>query len=108
MLAKLIVWGEDRPDAINRLKKAITQFYILGIDTTLPLGLFVSNHPDFKNGRYSTHFIQKHFDTSAWQDSIREGAFIASLVAAAKRRELINVPKENRHLSDGWKQRKFS
>ena len=108
MLAKLIVWGEDRPDAINRLKKAITQFYIFGIDTTLPLGLFVSNHSDFKDGHYSTHFIQKHFDSSAWGDSIQEGAMIGSLVAAALRQMKLKTPTVNRQISDGWKQRKFS
>ncbi|MBK8506363.1 MAG: acetyl-CoA carboxylase biotin carboxylase subunit [Saprospiraceae bacterium] len=108
MLAKLIVWGEDRSDAINRLKQAIAQYHILGIDTTLPLGLFVANHPDFENGHYSTHFIQTHFDSAAWHQSIRESALIASLVAAAKRRATMHIPQENRELSDHWKGRKFS
>jgi propionyl-CoA carboxylase alpha chain len=107
MLAKLIVWGKDRPDAISRLKKAITQYHILGIDTTLPLGLFVCNHPDFESGNYSTHFIQSHFDASVWYQTIREIALIASLVATANQRKMMQIPQENRQQGENWRKRKF-
>jgi acetyl-CoA carboxylase biotin carboxylase subunit len=62
MIAKLIAWGEDRETAIQRLLRAIDEYRITGIETTLDFGKFVLNHPDFIAGNFDTHFIAKHFD----------------------------------------------
>ena len=62
MIAKLVVWAEDRNAAIGRLKRAIEEYSITGIETTLSFGTFVLNHPDFLAGNFDTHFIAKNFD----------------------------------------------
>lgn len=62
MIAKLVAWGEDRNSAIERLKRAIDEYRITGIETTLGFGHFVLNHPDFLAGNFDTHFIAKNFD----------------------------------------------
>lgn len=62
MIAKLIAWGEDRETAIARLIRAIDEYRITGIETTLDFGKFVLNHPDFRAGKFDTHFIAKHFN----------------------------------------------
>ncbi len=62
MLAKLIVWGANREEAIARMKRAIDEYTITGIQTTLPFGTFVMNHPNFISGDFNTHFIQENFD----------------------------------------------
>jgi acetyl/propionyl-CoA carboxylase alpha subunit len=62
MIAKLIAWGEDRNAAITRLIRAIDEYNITGIETTLEFGKFVLNHPDFKAGNFDTHFIAKHYN----------------------------------------------
>ena len=62
MLAKLIVWGANREEAIARMKLAIDEYTITGIQTTLPFGTFVMNHPNFISGDFNTHFIQENFD----------------------------------------------
>ncbi len=61
MIGKLIVHGNNRLDAIAKLKQAILDFEISGVDTTLPFGLFVLNHPDFIHGNFDTHFISSHY-----------------------------------------------
>lgn len=61
MLAKLIVWGANREEAIARMKRAIDEYTITGIQTTLPFGTFVMDHPKFISGNFNTHFIQENF-----------------------------------------------
>ncbi|MBW2286231.1 MAG: acetyl-CoA carboxylase biotin carboxylase subunit [Deltaproteobacteria bacterium] len=61
MLAKLIAWGEDRSQAIERLVAAVADFRIEGIRTSLPLHARILQHPEFLAGRYDTSFLQEHF-----------------------------------------------
>ena len=62
MLAKLIAWGSTREQAIERLRRAIKEYVITGIETTLSFGEFVLTHDAFKSGKFDTHFIQKFFN----------------------------------------------
>ncbi|NTU42410.1 MAG: acetyl-CoA carboxylase biotin carboxylase subunit [Nitrospirales bacterium] len=59
MIAKLIVHGKDREEAISRMKGALDCFIIEGIKTTIPFHKKVLNHPDFIKGNFTTHFIEK-------------------------------------------------
>ena len=61
MIAKLIVHGMNRLDAIDKLKTAIVDFEIEGIETTLDFGLFVLEHKDFVSGNIDTGFIEKYY-----------------------------------------------
>lgn len=61
MIAKLVVWAEDRPLAIAKMKRAIAEYKISGVSTTLGFGEFVMNHPDFTEGHFDTHFVAKNF-----------------------------------------------
>lgn len=62
MIAKLIVWGRDRHEAIDRMKTALREFDIVGVDTTLPFQYFILDNSDFRLGRFSTAFVDKHMD----------------------------------------------
>ena len=59
MVAKLIVHGHDRQEAIRIMRRALDEFYIAPIKTTIPLHMEIMNHPDFVKGLVSTHFIEK-------------------------------------------------
>lgn len=61
MIAKLITYGKNREEAIDRMKRAINEFKIKGVKTTLPFGTFVMNHPNFISGDFDTHFVEKHY-----------------------------------------------
>lgn len=65
MFAKLIVWGHNRAQAIERMKMAIRSFEIIGITNTLSFGEFVMNHPNFINGQFDTHFIKNYWTKEA-------------------------------------------
>ncbi|MDP1808532.1 MAG: acetyl-CoA carboxylase biotin carboxylase subunit, partial [Actinomycetota bacterium] len=57
LLAKLIVWGRDRDEALSRARRALDEFIIVGPKTTIDFHLHVVNDPDFKRGRVSTSFL---------------------------------------------------
>ncbi len=59
LIAKLIVHAEDRKSAIIRMKRALQEFIIEGVKTTIPFHLKVLNHGDFQKGEYSTKFIEE-------------------------------------------------
>lgn len=59
MIGKLIAWGITRDEAIERLLNAIHQFRIEGVRTTLPLAAFIVNHPDFRENKISTHWLEE-------------------------------------------------
>lgn len=64
MIAKLVVHGTDRTDAINKMKRAILDFKIRGVKTTLDFGLFVMNHSSFIDGNFDTGFVDKYFKST--------------------------------------------
>jgi acetyl-CoA carboxylase, biotin carboxylase subunit len=61
MIAKLVTWGETREEAMDRMIRAIDEYRITGLRTTLPFGKFVMQHPAFRSGDFDTHFIGKHY-----------------------------------------------
>ena len=62
MIAKLVVWGNTREEAITRMKRALGEFIIEGIETTIPFHLKVLENEDFESGDIFTNFIETHFN----------------------------------------------
>ncbi|REK77342.1 acetyl-CoA carboxylase biotin carboxylase subunit [Paenibacillus paeoniae] len=60
MIAKLIVWGATREEAIARMKRALSEFAIEGIRTTIPFHLKLLNHPTFVKGDFDIKFLEEH------------------------------------------------
>ncbi len=58
MIAKLIVTAETRPEAISKMSRALDEFYIEGIKTTIPFHKKLMEHPDFIAGNYTTKFLE--------------------------------------------------
>ena len=58
MIAKLCAWDSTRKDTIKRMRRAISEYIILGVKTTLPLHLAIMNNPQFVEGATHTHFLQ--------------------------------------------------
>ena len=57
LIAKLIVWAENRFKAIKRLRRALREYVIEGVKTNIPLHLAILSHPEFISGRYTTRFL---------------------------------------------------
>lgn len=60
MIAKLIVWGRDRDEAIERMKRALNEFAIDGIHTTIPFHLKLLDHPQFLQGEFDIKFLEEN------------------------------------------------
>src|SRR6201985_2562846 len=80
MIAKLITYGKDRTEAIERMVRAIDEYDITGITTTLGFGKFVMQHEAFTSGNFDTHFVGKYFKPEVLQSSKEEEAMIAAIV----------------------------
>jgi len=80
MIAKLITYGKDRTEAIERMIRAIDEYHITGITTTLAFGKFVMQHEAFTSGNFNTHFVNKYFTPEVLQTDNEKEALIAALL----------------------------
>tara|TARA_B100001059_G_scaffold223652_1_gene248874 strand:+ start:475 stop:1941 length:1467 start_codon:yes stop_codon:yes gene_type:complete len=104
MFAKLIVWGENRSQAIQRMIEAINQFEIRGIPTTLDFGRFVMQHPKFIEGDFDTNFISSYYTKEGIKkqyQSLLEAAAIFTFLEFNEQKK----PTIASH-SSNWKNRK--
>ncbi len=65
LLGKLVIWGRDRDEALARARWALAQFRVEGVATTIPFHLRVLEHPLFRAGTVTTHFIDEDLEPSA-------------------------------------------
>jgi propionyl-CoA carboxylase alpha chain len=73
MIAKLVIWGKTREEAIDRTIKAIDHYQISGLKTTLDFGKYVLKHPAFRSGDFDTNFIKHYFeDPRVMYDAMQE------------------------------------
>src|SRR6185312_13973892 len=61
MISKLITYGASREEAIQRMIRAIDEYKISGVETTLPFCKFVMQHAAFTSGKFDTHFVVQYF-----------------------------------------------
>ena len=104
LLAKLIVWGADRPAAIQRMARALSEYKVVGILTTIPVLAQIVAHEDFRAGRLSTAFLDRVLPTFAAQrDRARSVAVIAAVLAEYERlgrRTIVAAPPPS---ADDWR-----
>ncbi len=81
MIAKLMVHAPDRSQAIARMRRAIDEYKVMGIETTLGFGRWVMDHPAFQAGDIDTHFIEKHFRPEAMEEAQQDLSPLAALLA---------------------------
>ena len=82
MLAKLIVWDEDRAAALGKMAWALEHFIVQGVVTNIPFLLAVVRHPAFQAGEATTHFVEDHFrDWQPAADPLPDEALIAAALS---------------------------
>lgn len=81
MLSKLITYGKTRDEAMQLMIKAIDNYKVKGVQTTLPFGRFVCQHEAFRSGNFDTHFVKKYYSPEALEAHHKEEAHIAALAA---------------------------
>jgi acetyl-CoA carboxylase biotin carboxylase subunit len=60
MISKLIVWGKTRDEAIRRMRRALYEYKITGVKTSIKILERIMNNAQFIDGKYDTHFIEKN------------------------------------------------
>ena len=110
MIAKLVVHAENREDAMKKMIRAIDDFHIEGIATTLGFGKFVMQHEAFRSGNFDTQFVGKYFTPDKLSQYNEMEELAAVLVAASvlkkaksKQAETENATPEN---GAGWRERR--
>jgi acetyl/propionyl-CoA carboxylase alpha subunit len=81
MIAKLVTWGANRDEAIDRMIRAIDEYRISGVETTLSFCRFALEHKAFRSGDFDTHFINKYFKPEMLKSARKEEEEIAALVS---------------------------
>jgi acetyl-CoA carboxylase, biotin carboxylase subunit len=83
LLAKLVVWGEDRAQAIARGKRALHTFILHGPGHNLPFHSWALAQPEFVDGTYTTDFVGDRFDPETYRTPLSEESLRALVAAAA-------------------------
>ena len=81
MLSKLITYGKNREEAIALMIKAIDNYHVEGVATTLPFGKFVMQHEAFRSGEFDTGFVKKYYDAEKLKAQHATEAEIAAMIA---------------------------
>jgi acetyl-CoA carboxylase, biotin carboxylase subunit len=87
MIAKLAVHADTREEACDRMIRAIDEYRISGVETTLGFCRFVMGHEAFRSGKFDTHFVKQHFSPDMLKrhdDAEAEVAAIAAALLAPK------------------------
>jgi len=113
MIAKLITYGETRDEAIQKMIRAIDEYQISGVQTTLPFCRYVMKHEAFVSGEFDTNFVNKYFSSdSLKQENNSDLTQLAALITA----QIITLNNSPKALPDSiitdktskWKSRRFT
>jgi pyruvate carboxylase subunit A len=97
MLSKLITYGTTREEAIQLMIKAIDDYHIEGVKTTLPFGKYVFEHEAFRSGNFDTHFVKTYYSPEVLKQQMETEAKIAALIAVKQYMEdqkLVRLPNQ--------------
>ncbi|UCE17619.1 MAG: acetyl-CoA carboxylase biotin carboxylase subunit [Gemmatimonadota bacterium] len=107
LISKLVVWGKDRTESIARMKRALREYMITGIKTTIPFCLKVMENERFVRGTFDTHFIEKeleHGPSGRDGDECEIAALAAALAAhRAQKSSMREKGAAQGEISSPWK-----
>ena len=106
LVAKVMVHAGDRPAAIDRLRRALDETEVAGIQTTLPFHRFVARHPGFAAADLSTDWVAEEWDGPAERAAVVEAAAVAAAEAVTSAAgSVATAPSARRHHpspATGW------
>lgn len=102
MISKLITWGSNRKEAIARMKRALFEYKITGVKTSIPFLEKIMDTPDFKNGKYNTHFIENNIEfLTHTKETKKTKLQVENIALIAAYIDHINVLEENKPKTAG-------
>ena len=108
MISKLIIWGRTREEVIERMRRALYEYKISGVKTSIKYLLKIMETPDFRNGTYNTHFIEKNEEflnkKVTCDQHCEDIALIAACIEHSSRLQKAKevIPQERGHGLKGW------
>jgi acetyl-CoA carboxylase biotin carboxylase subunit len=89
LLAKLVTWGSDRGEAVARMRRALAEYEVFGVQTNIPLFRRILEHPDFAAGELDTGFIDRVLAAGVWAEEepcpdLEGAAILAAALHAAR------------------------
>lgn len=81
MLSKLVTYGKTREESIELMIKAIDNYHVEGVATTLPFGKFVMQHEAFRSGDFDTGFVKAYYNPEKMKAALDIEAEIAAMIA---------------------------
>jgi len=107
LIAKLIVWGETRAEAILRMRRALEEYIIIGVRTNIPFHQNLMDSHRFMAGQFDTRFIEDRFffenAESSKQDQSDIAAIFATLVSHRTTQHSANIVQRGERDTTNWK-----
>jgi acetyl-CoA carboxylase biotin carboxylase subunit len=105
MLSKLIAHGNTREEAIGRMRRALMEYRVEGIMTTIPFFTFIMNHPDFVSANFDTGFIDRilpdiNFPNHPTSEHHIDAAIAAAAILAFEESQNVKLPDDTH---SGWR-----
>jgi acetyl-CoA carboxylase, biotin carboxylase subunit len=96
MIAKLIVWAADREQGLNRMARALREFLVLGVHTSIPLHLWLVSHSAVRSGEVDTGWLEREWSPRHAEALGNKGIEAAAIVAALQAEDLhaIAAPRQ--------------
>lgn len=107
MISKLIVWAQNRSEAIERMKRALYEYKITGVKTSIKFLERIMDSEDFRSGKYDTNFIEKNRDfllsSAKCEDNCEDMIIIAAYIEHLDRLNTAQTSKEMYTAQNRWK-----
>ena len=105
MISKLVTWGQTREQAIRKMRRALDEYIIAGVQTTIPFCHFVMGNKHFIDGNISTHFVGDHFDPELMNTEEPEHKWAAIVGAFMRSNNGQAQPLATSSDSPAWRER---
>jgi len=105
LMAKIIVWGETRAEAIVRMRRALREYRVIGIKTNVPFHQAILESHRFHGGQFDTTFVERRFsmDENIPPELPRVAAIVATLVAHQRGQQAMQIVHSPAREASNWK-----
>jgi acetyl/propionyl-CoA carboxylase alpha subunit len=94
MISKLIAWAEDRSSAIARMRRALAEYLVVGIETTVPFFTWLLMQPEFLDGRFHTAYLDEVLKTRNGRPFVEASPAAEDVAAIASVLQAVLAPAE--------------
>jgi acetyl-CoA carboxylase biotin carboxylase subunit len=92
MISKLVAWAEDRPLAVARMQRALGEYLVTGIKTTVPFFVWLLAQPDFQSGRFHTTYLDEILKSRGGRPFVEPAPALEEIAAIAAALEAVMSP----------------